>query len=84
MMLLTYGMLLGFTILRLLQARTHPLTPLEVLLLSLYLLSAPIHAVFFTRIRFRLPFDYALILLAGQFVGIWASRRFGTSSSPAA
>jgi hypothetical protein len=83
-MLVSYGLLLGLAILRLLGARSIPLTSFERLLLSLYLLSALVHALFFTRIRFRLPFDYALILLAGLFLGKLLGTRINSPASQAA
>lgn len=67
-MLLTYGSLLLLGLVRLGLARRFPLTGFEWLLVSVYLLSALVTAVFFTRIRFRLPFDYALILLDAMFL----------------
>lgn len=44
------------------------MSPLERYLLALYLLDALIQAVFFTRIRFRLPFDLLLIALDALFL----------------
>ncbi len=75
-MLFSYGLLLGLTLLRLLTARVRPLTSFEIFLLIFYLLSAPIHALFFTRIRFRLPYDFALILLASLYLGEMINARF--------
>lgn len=40
---------------------------LEVLLAALYLSGAIFYAIFFTRIRFKLPFDFLLIALAAIF-----------------
>ena len=62
LMLVTYGPLLVVFLLRLLQLARIKLSPLEVLLSGLYLTSALVSAIFFTRIRFRLPFDYLLIM----------------------
>jgi 4-amino-4-deoxy-L-arabinose transferase-like glycosyltransferase len=67
-MLLTYGPLLLLGLARLVLAGRYPLSNFEWLLVSVYLLSALTSAVFFTRIRFRLPFDYALILLDAIFL----------------
>jgi hypothetical protein len=68
-MLLTYGFILGTTFLRLFSRRRLPITKFDLLLVGLYLLSGLSYAIFFTRIRFRLPFDYLLILLAAPFLG---------------
>ncbi len=63
-LLLSYGLLLGTTAARLLLHRAWPLSRIEVLFLALYLASALVHAVFFTRIRLRLPFDYLLVFIS--------------------
>jgi hypothetical protein len=67
-MLLIYSPMLLLGLARLAMARRLPLSSFEWLLVSVYLLSALVTAVFFTRIRFRLPFDYALILLDAIFL----------------
>ena len=48
--------------------RCVPLTALEVLLLVLYVAAGMVYAVFFTRIRFRLPFDWLLIAMDAMFL----------------
>lgn len=68
-MLLTYGTLLSLGLFRLAQQSTYPLAGFEKLLLGLYVLSALAYGVFFPRIRFRLPFDYLLIMLVALFLG---------------
>ncbi len=40
-----------------------------------YLGAAAAYAVFFTRVRYRLPYDYLLILLAAGTVSAWLGRR---------
>jgi hypothetical protein len=67
-MLLGYGLLLGILLLRFAHLRRHPLTELEVLLLALYLGGGMAYAIYFTRIRFRLPFDWLLIALDAMFI----------------
>jgi len=67
-MLLGYGFLTAVLLVRLGVARRLPLTPLEVLLLVLYVAAGMVYAVFFTRIRFRLPFDWLLIALDAMFL----------------
>ncbi|RMH60756.1 MAG: hypothetical protein D6678_05105 [Zetaproteobacteria bacterium] len=64
LMLLTYGLLLLGLLARMLMARRQKLAHEEWLLLALYVASGLAYALFFTRIRFRLPFDFLLIMLA--------------------
>ncbi len=42
-----------------------------------YLVSAAAYAVFFTRIRYRLPYDYLLMILAGASLAVYLDRRRG-------
>lgn len=71
-MLITYGSLLLLFILRLGLILKYPPTSFEILIITLYLINALVSAIFFTRIRFRLPYDYLLIinaaLLADRFI----------------
>ena len=68
--LLTYGPLLVIGILlRFFMSRRIPLTPFERFVLLLYVLNGAFSAIFFTRIRFRIPFDGLLICVAGCFIG---------------
>ena len=64
----TWLPLLGVVLVRLLLLRRRPLHPIEVALFALYLLHALASAVFFTRIRFRLPADLMLLVLAANTV----------------
>ena len=68
LMLFTYGPLLLLFILRLVLLKTYPPSDLEVLSISIYLISAFIMAIFFTRIRFRLPYDFLLIIIVAMFI----------------
>ncbi|GIV15917.1 MAG: hypothetical protein KatS3mg022_1352 [Armatimonadota bacterium] len=68
LMLVTYYPLLAIAALRLAMRRRHPMSSLERYLFALYLLDALIQAVFFTRIRFRLPFDLLLIAADALFL----------------
>jgi hypothetical protein len=67
-MLLGYGLLLAILLLRLAFFRRQPLCALEALLLALYLGGGMAYAIWFTRIRFRLPFDWLLIAVDAMFV----------------
>lgn len=73
-MAITYLALLGLVALRLVQAlpfaRTTPLSRPERIALMLYLLTALFHALVFTRIRYRLPFDLLLLLPAMNAIRI--------------
>jgi hypothetical protein len=74
-MLLGYGLLMSILVVRLALARRDRLSSLELLLLALYLGGGMAYAVYFTRIRFRLPFDWLLIavdaLFLARVVGRW-------------
>jgi 4-amino-4-deoxy-L-arabinose transferase-like glycosyltransferase len=64
LLLLTYGPLLLLFVLRLLLARRMPLSALEWLCVGLYLVNPFLDALATTRIRYRLPFDALLIVVA--------------------
>jgi hypothetical protein len=78
-MALTYLPLLALLALRLLLTHVIRLSPLEGLLALLYLSNALIAALFFTKIRYRLPFDLLLIAIAAlavfQIVSLGRARR---------
>jgi 4-amino-4-deoxy-L-arabinose transferase-like glycosyltransferase len=67
-LMLTYGPLLLLLILRLALSKLNKPSSFEILLVALYLSNAFVSAIFFTRIRFRLPFDFLLIVLAAMFL----------------
>ncbi len=67
-MLLGYGSLILILLIRIVSFRLFKFTSFEVFLLLFYFLSAFVYAVFFTRIRFRLPFDYLLIAFDAVFL----------------
>lgn len=70
-MLLTYAPLLLLGAWRLVAAWRFPLRPLDWLWGGIYVASAFATALFFPRIRFRLPFDYFLISLDAAFLARW-------------
>ncbi len=74
-MLLTYGPLLLLFLIRLLSFRRFKLSEFELLLITLYLSSAFFLAIFHTRIRFRLPFDFLLIAIVAMFINNWIKTR---------
>lgn len=84
-MVLGYGLLMSIGIVRLALARRDRLTPLEVLLLALYVGGGMAYAVYFSRIRFRLPFDWLLIGLDAMFLGrLLSAPRSESVARPAA
>jgi len=78
-MALSYGLLLGLLLWRLLEMRRFPLSRNEKFLLAIYILSAFTSAIFFTRIRLRLPYDYLIIAI----IAMHLSRRLHLWLEPA-
>ena len=67
-MFVTYNALLLAVLGRLLLARRAPLSRAEWLVLALYVATALFHALVIPRIRYRLPFDFLLLLPACNFL----------------
>ena len=68
LMLVTYGPLLLAFIARIFLLKRFKPSRFETLLIILYFSSALFYAIFFTRIRFRLPFDVLLISIVSIFL----------------
>jgi len=68
LMLLTYGPLVLIFFSRIFLLKHFKPSRFEVLLIILYFSSALFYAIFFTRIRFRLPFDFILISAVAIFL----------------
>jgi 4-amino-4-deoxy-L-arabinose transferase-like glycosyltransferase len=68
LMLITYGPLLIIALVRFALSKLFQLSSFEILLAVIYLIGAFVSAIFFTRIRFRIPFDYLLIMLVAIFI----------------
>lgn len=84
-MILTYGPLLLLFLVRLLRFRRYPLQSWEVLFYLLYLQGALCYAVFFPRVRYRLPYDYLLIgVVAAYLWTAWNSMVKGPRRGPGA
>jgi hypothetical protein len=66
---ISYYALLLVVILRALFARIIPFAPAEAMIYMLYFGNALISAIFFTRIRFRIPFDILLLVIVAIFIG---------------
>jgi len=75
----SYLFLLALVGWRLLEIKRVPLNQREIFFLAVYILSAFTSAIFFTRIRLRLPYDYLIIALISAHLGrrieIWAAAR---------
>ncbi len=65
----TYNFILLVVLLRIVAFKCFKISEFEVLLLLLYISHALLSAIFFTRIRFRLPFDFLIIIIAAMFLG---------------
>jgi len=83
-MLVTYMLLLILLVIRTACFRVFPPAPWEWLFLCTYIAGGLAYAVFFTRIRFRLPFDCLLICLVAHFIGCVLSARRRVSTVGAA
>lgn len=70
-MAVSYLLLLGLLGWRLLDLKQYPFVPREKLLLAVYVLSAFTSAIFFTRIRHRLPYDFLIVAV----IAFYLSRR---------
>ena len=68
-MAVSYVILLALLAWRLLEMKRYPLTTCEKLFLLIYVLSAFTCALFFTRIRLRLPYDYLIIAMIAAYFG---------------
>jgi hypothetical protein len=64
----SYILLLGLLAWRLARVKRFPLLPREKLLLAVYVLTAFTSAIFFTRIRHRLPYDYLIIAVIAMYL----------------
>jgi 4-amino-4-deoxy-L-arabinose transferase-like glycosyltransferase len=72
----SYYPLLLLAVLRLCYMWKYPLHDMEKLIVVFFIASPFIHAIFFTRLRFRVPFDFLTIMLAASYV----SYRLGVRS----
>jgi hypothetical protein len=69
--------LAGAAALRLAEARRRPLAGEERCLIAAYLSVAAVYALFFTRVRYRIPVDPMLAVLAAA----WLSRRWSAAGA---
>lgn len=82
-MFVTYNALLLAVLGRLLLARRAPLSRAEWLVLALYMGTAFFHALVIPRIRYRLPFDFLLLLPAANVLLLMLERLRVRSSARA-
>jgi hypothetical protein len=75
----SYLLLLGLLAWRLAEVKRFPLLPREKLFLVTYVLTAFTMAIFVTRIRYRLPYDYLIIAIVAMHI----SRRLQLWLEPA-
>ena len=75
----SYIVLLALLVWRLAELKRFPLLPREKLFLIVYVLTAFTMAIFVTRIRYRLPYDYLIIAI----VAMHLSRRLQLWIEPA-
>jgi 4-amino-4-deoxy-L-arabinose transferase-like glycosyltransferase len=72
---LTFYPVLALVVVRLLLARRRRLSSFEVLLVSLIVGNALVLAVYFTRLRYRIPLDsLAIVVAAGAVALLWRGR----------
>lgn len=64
----SYYPLLLLAFLRLIFAYKFPMNDFEKFIAVLFLVSPFLHAIFFTRMRFRVPFDYLMIMLGASYL----------------
>ena len=67
-MLFTYGPLLLLLIIRLILSKRYNLLSMEKLFVLLYVSHAMLTAVFLTRIRYRVSFDFLIIIIVAIFI----------------
>jgi hypothetical protein len=78
----TYYPLLLITVVRAALFKRFPFSRAEAVIYILYAANAFISAIFFTRIRFRIPFDFLLLAVAAAFLfKCWDARRRNGASA---
>lgn len=75
----TYALVIaGPLLVRLAMLRRHPFRRIELLFLAFWIGAGLVYALFFTRVRFRLPFDWLIIASNAMFLAAlaetWAAR----------
>lgn len=75
-MMATYGPLLALFFVRIAFSIKFPMSQEEVCLTALYFVNALFSAVFFTRVRFRLPMDWLLFAIDAGMISVIAPEIF--------
>jgi 4-amino-4-deoxy-L-arabinose transferase-like glycosyltransferase len=79
-----YGLLLALLVWRLVEMKRFPLTSTEKLFLAVFVLTAFTQAIFFTRIRLRLPYDYLIVAIIAMHLArrfdLWRNSARGAAS----
>ena len=79
----SFASLVGLVAVRFYLRSRQPFAKSEIILVAIYIINAPIMAVFFTRVRFRQPLDTILILEASVaivvLINLLAKKRLATS-----
>lgn len=84
-LLVTYALVIaGPLLLRLLMIRRYPMYPIEVFMLALWIGAGLAYALFFTRVRFRLPFDWLVITTNAIFLAMLVERWLGKCTKTSA
>ncbi len=78
----TYYPLLLIAIIRLAFVGRFPLRREEILIYVLYFLNPFASAIFFPRLRFRIPFDFLLIAVNAAFLARWWTYRQAVAAGP--
>ncbi len=73
-LLISYGGMILPLVVHVALRRQFPFSPVELLFLCLWVGAGLAYAVFFTRVRFRLPFDWLIIAGNGMFLAALAER----------
>lgn len=83
LMLFTYAPLLFLFVFRICLFKKYPFSNIEIYFVIVYVLNAFFQAIFFTRIRYRLPYDFLLIGLVSIFLSniLKGSLRAGNEKS---
>lgn len=81
-MMITYYPVLIIVVVRIFLSWKLPLSKAEWLMAAIYFINALLAAIFFTRLRFRLPFDGLLwVLMVTSLAAFWRPRAIARSSS---
>lgn len=78
-MMVTYWPLLLLFLVRIVASRKFPMSQIEICFVGLYFVNAFFAAVFFPRVRFRLPMDWLLFVIGAGMIYLIAARLYSDS-----